>query len=136
MKKLRCVYLDSSRDSIRIQAAEVIHQNGTVTSGPPLPAGRSSHCMVNLHDGRIGILGGYPSLNKKSVKIYNPANNTFTDGPRLYYDRNNAGCALFFSPMHDNRPVIMIAGGFYQAAAEVLDYTISNAWEQSRHICL
>ena len=101
-----------------------------------MPAARFGHCMVNLHDGRIGILGGYPSSNYRNVKIFNPVDNTFTDGPTLLYNRYQAGCAHFLSPLHDNRPVIMIAGGEDQATAEVYDYTNGNAWEESRHICL
>ena len=117
---------------------ELIYPNGTVTSGPTLPAaaGRYGHCMVNLNDGRIGILGGRGPIDYKKVMIFNPADNTFTDGPTLLYNRYSAGCTIFHSPLHDNRPVIMIAGGLDQATAEVYDYTNGNAWEESRHICL
>merc|ERR1711976_936432 len=37
---------------------------------------------------------------------------------------------LFLSPLHNNRPVVLIAGGYGQSTAEVLDYTYANSWEK------
>ena len=117
-------------------STEFIHPNGTVAIGPTLPTARDSHCMINLHDKRVMILGGNPPSNKKSVLIFNPADESFTNGPTLLYGRSNPACTLFLSPLHDNRPVVLVAGGYGQATAEVYDYTNGNAWEESRHICL
>ena len=75
------------------------------------------------------ILGG----SQSSVLIFNPEDNTFTTGPSLLYQRYYAGCTLFMSPMHQNRPVVLAVGGHGQSNAEVLDYTITNAaWEESK----
>ena len=112
-----------------------------------MPASRYAHCMVTLHDGKIMILGGYlggprklrdPKL--KSVMIFNPEDNTFTSGPSLLFGRVRFGCALFQSPLHENRPVILAAGGdgTYSRnprnTAEVLDYTNTIEWQQSKLI--
>ena len=48
----------------------------------------------------------------------------------MIYDRWEAGCALFNSGLHGNRPVVLAVGGG-SATAEIFDYTIANNWEQS-----
>ena len=48
-------------------------------------------------------------------------------------NRIHAACTLFYSQKHGNRPVILAAGGLSENTAEVLDYTASNTWEQSKH---
>jgi len=112
-----------------LASSELIYPNGTVTSGPNLPAARFGHCMVNLHDGKVMILGGTSGTPRYPL-IFDPADNSFTNGPSLLYDRSYAGCSLFLSPLHDNRPVVLAAGGQEQATAEVLDYTNANSWEE------
>ena len=41
-------------------STELVKQDGTISVGTPLPSPRRDHCMVNLQDGRVMILGGYP----------------------------------------------------------------------------
>ena len=52
----------------------------------------------------------------------------------MNYGRRDAACTLFKSPLHQNRPVILVSGGSQQASAEVLDYTTNNHWEESKYI--
>ena len=115
-----------------------VYANGTVETGPQLPEARSGHCMVTLHDGKVLILGANPNSPSlyKNVIIFDPAQNTFTTGPSLSYNRDNAACTLFNSNLHDNRPVVLAAGGWGQATAEVYDYTNDNAWQTSIHFII
>ena len=54
----------------------------------------------------------------------------------MNYDRYYAACTLFNSPLHQNRPVILVSGGGGQTA-EVLDYTTNNHWEESKYtVCV
>ena len=94
--------------------------------------------MVTLHDGKVLILGANPNSPSlyKNVIIFDPAQNTFTTGPSLSYNRDNAACTLFNSSLHDNRPVVLAAGGWGQATAEVYDYTNDNAWQTSIHFII
>ena len=63
--------------------------------------------------------------------------NNYGEGPSLNHYRYNAACALFHSPLHENRPVILLTGGNYDSEiAEVLDYTASSSWEESKYIVL
>ena len=119
-----------------LASSEYIYPNGTVSAGPTMPTGRYSHCTITLHDGRIMLIGGHPlSSNGKNVLVFDPDNNSFTQGPSLLYKRYNHGCALFYSAKHGGRPVVLSAGGYGQSTAEILDYTMSNAeWERSKHI--
>ena len=53
--------------------------------------------------------------------------------PSLIHSRFNAGCAIFNSPLHNFRPVILAVGGLSQATAEIYDYTQPNAkWTESK----
>ena len=114
-----------------LASTELIHPNGTVTNGPSLPAARHGHCMVNLPDGRILIIGAEsPRSLSKNVLFFDPVDNSFTPGPSMLFDRKHAGCTLFYSPLHGNRPVVFVA----KQTAEIYDYTKTNAWEQSKYI--
>lgn len=111
-------------------STEFIHPNGTVTIGPTMEDDKNGPCAVSLHDGRVMIMGGWPRYNRKTVLMYEPIDETFTTQPSLIYERIHAACTLFLSPLHNNRPVVLIAGGSRQVTAEIYDYTKSNAWEE------
>ena len=64
----------------------------------------------------------------------NPADNSYTTGPSVTYNKYHAACTLFHSDLHNGRPVVLAAGGYQQATAEVYDYTNSNQWETSIHL--
>ena len=117
-------------DNGYLESTEYIFSNGSVSSGPNMPAARYGHCMVTLDDGKVMILGGYPT--SKIVLIFDPEDNTFNTGPSLLFNRYYFGCAVFKSPLHNNRPVVLAAGGSGQKTAEVLDYTNANTWEHSK----
>ena len=113
---------------------EFIYLNGTVLPGPNLPSPRDDHCMVTLHDNRVMILGSENgTTDSKSVIIYEPDTENFSTAPSLQFDRNGAACALFYSPLHENRPVVLAVGGYNTDTAEIYDYTHSNEWEKSKH---
>ena len=123
--------------SSRLATTEYIYANGTVQSGPNLPEARWGHCSVTLHDGKVMILGAaYPSSLRRNVIIMDPADNSFTTGPSLRYKRGSAACTLFNSPLHNGRPVVLAAGGEFQATAEVYDYTYANQWQTSMHLII
>ena len=126
------LFITGGYDSSELATTEYIYANGTVQSGPNLPFGRDGHCSVTLHDGKVMILGAsYPSSLKRNVIIMDPAHNSFTRGPSLSYERVNAACTLFNSPLHNGRPVVLAAGGSIQPTAEVYDYTYANQWQTS-----
>merc|ERR1719278_170483 len=112
-----------------LASTEFIHADGSVTSGPSLPVARYGHCMVTLHDSKVIIIGGNPS--NKNVLVYDPdkTDNSYTTGPSTSYQRTMPACTLFNSDLHNGRPVVLAAGGWNQATAEVYDYTNSNQWE-------
>ena len=112
-----------------LSSTELVYPNGTVLYGPNLPAPRSTHCVVTLHNGLVMIIGGYPESVHKSVITFDPVNNSFDTGPpSTNYDRKQSACTLFYSPMHDNRPVVLTAGGIGQITSEIYDYTIASSW--------
>ena len=116
-----------------LSSTEFISSEGMVTAGPDLPSPRSSHCMTKLPSGRIVFIGGYPSSNRKSVIEFDPITNSFKDLPSLATERYHLACAVFKSPFHNERMVLLAAGGRYEATAELLDYTQPNAkWTQSK----
>ena len=121
-------------DGERLATTEYISPDGDASQpGPDLPGPRSDHCAVKLANGHVMLLGGSP--DEKSVIILHPDTETFDQSlPPLKFNRYDAGCATFNSPMHDNREVVLAVGGYEQATAEVLDYTQTNpAWEESNY---
>ena len=104
--------------------------------GPDLPSARTGHCMVNLEDGRIMIIGGRPTY--KDVLIYHQSSGSFEHTARLSVGRTLPACTQFHSPMHGMRPVIIVAGGVYGGrpfvhSAEVLDFTRSSTvWKRCK----
>ena len=117
----------------RLSSTEFISSEGMVTAGPDLPSPRSRHCMTKLPSGRIVIIGGYPSSVGKSVIEFDPITNSFNELPSLSTERYDLACAVFKSPFHNERLVLLAAGGYYEATAELLDYTQTNAkWTQSK----
>ena len=44
----------------------------------------------------------------------------------------NGACTFFNSAMHENRPVVF-AGAGYGNKSQLLDYTLGNTWEESKH---
>ena len=117
-----------------LSSTEFISSEGMVTAGPDLPSPRSKHCMTKLPSGRIIIIGGYPSSSVgKSVIEFDPITNSFNDLPSLITERSYLACAVFKSPFHNERLVLLAAGGEREATAELLDYTQPNAkWTQSK----
>ena len=101
--------------------------------GPDLPTSQSQHCAVKLSNEQVMLLGGYP--DKKSVIIFEPNTKRFDQSlPSMTHSRQNAGCAVFNSPLHGNRQVVLAVGGYKQATAEILDYTQDNpTWTESMY---
>ena len=114
---------------------EYISPSGDASQpGPDLPTPRSNHCAVKLSNGQVMLLGGVP--DQKSAIIFHPESETFDQSlPPMLYDRSNFGCASFYSPLHDNREVVLVVGGSEQAKAEILDYSQPNAnWTESNYV--
>jgi len=125
-------WITGGRDELsnQLDTTEFISPDGIVSDGPKLPSPRSNHCMVTLHDGKVMIIGGI--YQEKSTIVYNPDDNSFSSGPSVIQKRRESGCTIFRSAMHNNRNVVLVAGGMGQSTAEILDYTNLNAnsWEE------
>jgi hypothetical protein len=119
--------------------------------GLDLPSPRAGHCVVKLSNGQVILLGSHDrdgDAEQKSVFIFDPDAETFEQSlPSMTYKRIFAGCAVFNSPMHENREVVLAVGGLdfdattegpdYSptSTAEVLDYSQPNAkWNESNYV--
>ena len=130
----------SQNNEYYLKSTEYIFVNGEGnlerSNGPDLSEARIAHCMVTLHDGIIMILGGsYLTGTSVMMTLTGDPDQGFSDesGPTLLFDRLHAACVVFNSPLHGNRPVVIVAGGVSQVTAEILDYTVSgSSWEQSK----
>ena len=106
-------------------------------SGPELPSALNAHCMVNLHNGSVLILGAgaqTSNADRKEVWMLDKETGTLTTLSDTILPRHHPGCTLFNSPKHDYRPVVYVGGGctLSGATSEVLDYTVTDTWEQSK----
>ena len=90
--------------------------------------------MMKLPSGKLLVIGGSPSSSVGTkVLEFDPATNSYDDMPPLTTYRWDHACAVFQSPQHEDRYVAMIAGGVYEATAEILDYSQPNAkWTPSK----
>ena len=68
--------------------------------------------------------------------IYDPDTGTLSNIGNSSCSHKGAGCALYYSPIHMNRPTVFIGGSndsLHENCAEVLDYTTPNStWEKRR----
>ena len=68
--------------------------------------------------------------------IFDASDNAFTNGTELLYNLITGACTIFHSAMHENRPVVFAVesvGKAVENKAQLLDYTLGNTWEESKH---
>jgi hypothetical protein len=68
--------------------------------------------------------------------IFDASDNAFTNGTELLYNLVDGACTIFHSAMHENRPVVFAGGSVgkpRENKAQLLDYTLGNTWEESKH---
>ena len=125
-----------------IKSTEFIYPNGKSVPGPNLPAPRIGPCLINLLDGRYLVAGGgrlgSDALDSHTdVWIYDSRNGSFMNGPPIIRGTMNPACTLFYSPLHDNRPVAMViieTNDQVPIHVEVLDFTRRSAvWENCKY---
>ena len=95
-------------------------------------------------------------MNGKKVMRYNWNNSQFTYQEDMNHGHQYAACTVFNSPKHGNfninklfrflfqnffifkkgyRPVLYVGSGWQSGNnAELLDYTVTNTWEQSNNL--
>ena len=122
------------------KSSEYVSTDGPVVKGPDLivkesefPAEFFNHCMVELKNGSIMIMGAKYYHNK--TFLFNPNTKEFIRFHDMLRAREFAGCALFNSPKHGDRSVVAIGGGENkEATIEILDYTKEDStWEISKN---
>ena len=121
---------------VALDSTEIIALDGTVTSGPNLPNARNGHSMVVINNDEFMILGS--KLKKKQYKstmTYNANSGTFSSGPSMIHDRRMAACSMFQSKLHNDRHVVLCAGGNSDlGTAELLDFSQENAkWTEGTY---
>jgi len=112
----------------KLSTSEMVYPDGTVKPGPPLPSAMVWHCMVTLHNQNIMLI-----KYDGTVEVYNPVKKDFTSGPSTSKRKEfvmgmGTACALFRSPAHGNRPVVLRVDGVGKIA--LLDYTTASEWEK------
>ena len=77
------------------------------------------------------ILGGWGGSLDTECRTYNKTTQEWILNPKPPFTSNNyeEACTMFYSPRHENRPVVMVVGG-KDVKTEILDYTSATAeWE-------
>ena len=86
------------------------------------------------------ISGGYLDRHQRtsSVLLYetNNINNGHVEVASMKHARYYHACTIFKSPLHDGRPVAIVAGGYGSPkTAEILDFTQDGStWQESKLI--
>ena len=67
--------------------------------------------------------------------IFDASDNSFANGTELLFKLHGEVCTVFNSAMHENRPVVFAGGSYGNIGnkAQLLDYTLGNTWEESKH---
>ena len=118
--------------------------------GSELQEPRAYHCMLSLGYNWALLIGGktgqnFTASNSVLMTRWAPAakgNGNATENVKsvkvdnLIYARYNHACTLFYSELHENRIVALVAGGLDENdqplnKVEILDYTQTNPrWQQ------
>ena len=108
---------------------QIVSADSMLHYGPNLLEPRYHHCAVNLLDGRFLVIGG--SFRDRgsdrgrgllTTEFHDFGNGSAYYGPSLPSIRIDPACALFHSPLHNNRSVVLVIGKSYQPLF-VLDFT-------------
>ena len=119
---------NANLSGLPLDSTEIIALDGTVTSGTNLPKPRHGHCMVVTNNDEFMILGSSSSGLQRSTMTYNANSETFKSGPSMIYGRQRATCSMFQSKLHNDRHVVLCAGGNGDnGTAELLDFSQENA---------
>ena len=82
--------------------------------------------------------GRLESGTTSSVLLYetNNINNGHVDVASMIHERSSHACTIFKSPLHDGRPVAIVAGGWGSPkTTEILDFTEDGStWQKSKLI--
>lgn len=76
-----------------------------------MPEPRSGHCMVRFEENKSILIGG--KVGRKTIDstvVFDHNTGTFSEGPKLVTKRKDQGCAVFNSPQHNGRPVVVVGG--------------------------
>jgi len=122
-----------------VNTTEFVYDNKKAVAGPTLPFIVAHHCMVQVSDNAIYIIGGKVDGEiSNQVWIADPTNNfEMKKGPPLQEGRYFFSCAVFQDPDSLFNKIV-VAGGYNQSrvdtnSVEILDPfpdpTISNKWE-------
>ena len=91
------------------------------------------------------ILGGNIKSERTTATVLKFNSNNIKNKPvemeSMLYSRYGHACTIFKSALHDNRPIIIVAGSYTYYArsesntAEVLDFTLEGtSWQESNLI--
>ena len=88
------------------------------------------HCAVLMENGNIMF------MYQKEVWQYNLLTEDFTQMTEMPETMKFSGCTAFKSVKHSNREVIFIGGGDGPKGnkALILDYAMTENWEESKYI--
>jgi len=118
-----------------LASTEIIHSDGKITPGPDLPEARSSHCQLSYEQSTFIIGGSLRSGRTVTVLKFNSS--SLNSNPMILESmlraRSSHACTIFKSALHDERPIIIVAGGFGSGKniAEVLDFTQEGtSWKE------
>lgn len=118
-----------------LKSTEYIDSSGQVWPGPDLPERMDEHCSVSLNSTHSMLISGEAYDSGKVTYVFDHTSDSWSKGPALKQGRFRFGCAKFKSEAHDNREVIVAAGGYAESngypfdSVEILDFTITDEWQ-------
>ena len=130
--------------SNNLKTTEKMFLNKTKQIGPPLPAARFGHCMVNYGD-KIFSTGGRDENGDATSNVWQfdtRDNFAKSDGAVMKKTRAWQGCGIVHSIHHGSRPLLVVAGSDYSRLAtgaknsEYWDFTVpGSTWQLCSKSC-
>ena len=120
--------------SNNLKTSEIIFINGTVKQGKSLPEPRYAHCMVE-YQGQIFSTGGDDGNDDTTSDVWSFNNHvefTLTNKPSMKYARHHHACGIVHSIQHEDRPLLVVAGGYGNGIdkSEYWDFTLPGSqWQ-------
>lgn len=134
----------SGLDDMFTASTEIMWKNGDWDDGPDLPQPMRQHCMIQISNCEVAIIGGSRGHSSQmhtisdEINIYNLETRAWRQGPRLLSPRSYHRC-IRLKDTDSGHPLIVMACGedtdnYLLNTVEIWD-TVTDDIRPSKHMC-
>jgi hypothetical protein len=132
LKDGKLLVTGGSDDSVYLNSAEMLTEEGWESNIPSLPVTISAHCMVTINSTTVMAIGGWQNGYSGKTFYFTVGEESWTEGPELNNKRDFHSCGKIRTKKESQEMSIIVAGGSggssYLSSVEILDEG-SNEWQ-------